>query len=245
MRIIVAAIHGILTGQTEASWPDRFDAWMFKRDRSVKVLKKEYRAGPFPKWNCLVKDPLLARGLANELELFLGSEPCDPGSVPSSEPAPALWLIGHSNGAVIALLAARQLIERGCRIEGLILTGGACNPDIERCGILDWQSRGMLKFAFAYSSREDEVLDGAEVAELSPGAGAFARLSHWLRGRLIAPYGCLGRTGWMLDGRALAATNSENSKIQTRWFAGGHSCYFNAQNCERTFEQFYSDLGAQ
>ena len=72
MKAIVAAIHGILTSQTDPSWPDRFDAWMLERDPEVKVLKKEYRAGPFPWWNCWVKDPLLARGLANELELFLG-----------------------------------------------------------------------------------------------------------------------------------------------------------------------------
>ena len=71
MKAIVAAIHGILTSQTDPSWPDRFDAWMLERDPEVKVLKKEYRAGPFPWWNCWVKDPLLARGLANEVELFL------------------------------------------------------------------------------------------------------------------------------------------------------------------------------
>ena len=70
MRTIIAAIHGVLTGQTDPSWPDKFDAWMLNRDPEVKVLKKEYRAGPFPRWNCWVKDPLLARSLANELELF-------------------------------------------------------------------------------------------------------------------------------------------------------------------------------
>src|SRR2546426_12153372 len=71
MRALVAAIHGILTNQTDPSWPDKLDAWMFDRDPEVKVLKKEYRAGPFPRWNCQVKDPLLAHSLANELELFL------------------------------------------------------------------------------------------------------------------------------------------------------------------------------
>src|SRR6266446_9107796 len=71
MKIIIAAIHGIMTNQTDPSWPDKFDAWMFQRDPEVKVLKKEYRAGPFPRWNCWVKDPLLAHSLANELELFL------------------------------------------------------------------------------------------------------------------------------------------------------------------------------
>jgi len=69
MKTIVVAIHGILTSQTDPSWPDRLDAWMYRRDANVKVLKKEYRAGPFPRWNCWFKDPLLGRGLANEIEL--------------------------------------------------------------------------------------------------------------------------------------------------------------------------------
>jgi len=71
MPTLLAAIHGILTSQTDPSWPDKLDAWMLRRDTSVKVLKKEYAAGPFPLWNCWVKDPRLARGLANEIELFL------------------------------------------------------------------------------------------------------------------------------------------------------------------------------
>src|ERR1051325_2551891 len=71
MRILVATLHGIMAEQTDPSWPDKFDAWMFERDPEVKTMKKEYRAGPFPRWNCWFKDPFLARSLANELELFL------------------------------------------------------------------------------------------------------------------------------------------------------------------------------
>src|SRR2546427_5225070 len=113
MKAIVAAIHGILTNQTDPSWPDQFDAWMFERDPEVKVLKKEYRAGPFPRWNCWVKDPLLARSLANELELFLQNS-----VTPSLHHSalPSAWLVAHSNGAVIALLTAKILIERGFKI---------------------------------------------------------------------------------------------------------------------------------
>src|SRR5256885_14349964 len=79
MPILLAAIHGILTRQTDPSWPDKLDVWMLERDPQIKVLKKEYVAGPFPRWNCWVKDPLLARGLANEIELFLNSGGQEPG----------------------------------------------------------------------------------------------------------------------------------------------------------------------
>src|SRR5436190_15230499 len=124
--LLLAAIHGILTRQTDPSWPDKLDAWMLERDPQIKVLKKEYVAGPFPRWNCWVKDPLLARSLANELELFLLAAPDTRHSTHS------LWFVAHSNGAVIALLAARRLISRGHRIGGVILTGAACEADIAR-----------------------------------------------------------------------------------------------------------------
>ncbi len=84
---LLAAIHGILTSQTDPSWPDKLDAWMYVRDPGVKVLKKEYRAGPFPRWNCWIKDPLLARSLANELELFLG-QAVPPADSPDGSVAP-------------------------------------------------------------------------------------------------------------------------------------------------------------
>src|SRR2546425_3792626 len=132
MPILLAAIHGILTRQTDPSWPDKLDAWMAGRDPQVKVLKKEYAAGPFPRWNCWVKDPLLARGLANELELFLS-----PSTLDTQHSSPSVWFVAHSNGAVIALLAARRLIARGHRIGGLILTGAACEADVEKNGGLE------------------------------------------------------------------------------------------------------------
>src|SRR5436309_8737151 len=144
MSTIVAALHGIMTGQTDPSWPDKFDAWMFKRDPGVKVLKKEYRAGPFPRWNCWVKDPLLARSLANEIELFQrGQRPEVRDQMPdfgalTSSTLPPIWLVAHSNGAVIALLASKRLIERGYRIGGLILIGAACEADIQTNGIFPW-----------------------------------------------------------------------------------------------------------
>src|SRR5439155_22008598 len=109
MKAIVVPIHGIRTDQIPASWPDHMDAWMFDRDPEVKVLKKEYRAAALPHWNCWVKDPLLARSLANELELFIGPPP----SFHHPSPPPPIWFVAHSNGAVIALLATKRLIERG------------------------------------------------------------------------------------------------------------------------------------
>jgi len=284
MKTIIAAIHGILTSETDASWPDQFDAWMFERDPEVKVLKKEYRAGPFPHWNCWVRDPLLARSLANELELFLHPSHSNASTVPrfhdfTTPPSPAstvprlhdsthvpshacpstfnhqlstrsLWLVAHSNGAVIALLTAKSLIARGHRIAGLILTGAACDADIDRNGVLEWQCRGMLGSAISYSSAEDQVLAGA--AEARPqdyrttGRRDWSLFRSWLWGKCLWPYGCLGRTGWMLDGRPLHADSPSwaprPSALFTRWFSGGHGGCFAKATIARTFEQIYRDI---
>src|SRR5436853_260262 len=132
MRTLLVAIHGIMTNQTYASWPDKLDPWMFARDPSVKVLKKEYRAGPFPRWNCLVLD---------------------------GDPAHEQLTNHHS---------------------------------------------------------------------------PFTRLREWLWGKLMSPYGCLGRTGWLLKSKPL---KPEFAELFTRWYRGGHSTYFKPKNISRTFEQ--------
>src|SRR5262249_11430252 len=158
----------------------------------------------FPRWNCWVKDPLLARSLANEIQLFLPSS--NAPALKSSE-APAVWMVAHSNGAVIALLATGLLIERGYAIEGLILTGAACESDIEGSGILDWQSRGMLGVAIAYSSRDDQVLEELTSETSSIVTNRFSRMGRLLWRKLIWPYGSLGRTGWTLEGKPLFRDN--------------------------------------
>jgi pimeloyl-ACP methyl ester carboxylesterase len=254
MQTLIVAIHGILTSQTDPSWPDKFDAWMYRRDPRVRVLKKEYVAGPFPRWNCWVKDPLLARGLANEIELFL-----DP--VTPAQASPPIWLVAHSNGAVIALLTLKRLIARGRRIGGVIFTGAACEADIEKNGVLEWQRDGMLAAAISYSSRDDQVLAGDPRFALPPASRLrdllFRCLCAWLWGKLMWPYGCLGRTGWLRagkpcppespdpepsDGETTTARPIPSERLFTRWYAGGHCAYFRSENITATFEQIYRDI---
>jgi hypothetical protein len=130
----------------------------------------------------------------------------------------------------------------------LILTGAACEADIDRNGMLEWQCRGMLGSAIAYSSADDQVLAGA--AETKPqdhgttGRRDWLRFRSWLWGKCIWPYGCLGRTGWLRDGRPLHSASSapRPSALFTRWFSGGHSGYFARATMERTFGQIYGDI---
>jgi pimeloyl-ACP methyl ester carboxylesterase len=257
MKTIVAALHGILTNQTDPSWPDKLDAWLFHHDPDIKVLKKEYSAGPFPLWNCLIKDPQLARALANELELLLQQSPNDQ----QEQEPPALWFVAHSNGAVIALLTARLLIEKGYRITGLILTGAALEADIHKNEIYEWYCEDDIGAAIAYSSLDDLVLNGAPAAVPWPVEAAsmpssflprlgpwsvvlWSKLRDWFWGKLMWPYGCLGRTGWLCQGQAVQSKQGSPSfnQIFTRWYAGGHSTYFTPGNIESTFEQFHTDI---
>ena len=293
MRTILVAIHGIMTNQTDASWPDKLDAEMYHRDPEVKVIKKEYRAGPFPRWNCLVKDPALARSLANELELFLVQSSkfkVQGSTVPLGSPSPggegrgegeslchtldfrlqtldlspALWFVAHSNGAVIALLTAKILIDRGYKIAGLILTGAACEADLAKNGIANWlrprpasdpqlstlNHQPSLGAAIAYCSHDDAVLAGdpRAVRTHSTASQIFQKLRAFLWGRLIAPYGCLGRTGWLSGGKPIQGSrfkvqgSTVFGRLLTRWYKGGHSTYFTPENIDRTFDQIYHDI---
>jgi pimeloyl-ACP methyl ester carboxylesterase len=270
---LLIALHGIMTNQTTASWPDKLDAWMFENAPEVKVLKKEYAAGPFPLWNCCIKDPRLAESLTNEIELFLtvtptGGEAAKKLTTNDQQLKTNIWLVGHSNGAVIALLTCKRLIERGYQVAGLILTGAACEADLQKNRILDWLTSGSLRCAVAFCSHDDQVLDGdphvspslSSVASREGGCShddevldgdagprsnaprsTLTRFREFIWGKLMFPYGCLGRTGWLLDGEPLTAgvTTMELGlrTILTRWVPGGHSTYFSPQNIENTFNQ--------
>jgi hypothetical protein len=222
--MIIVAIHGILSGQTDPSWPDHFDAWVHRRGPagSARVLKKEYVAGPFPRWNHLVLNPRLAAGLANELILLAGN---------SSEP---IWFLAHSNGANIALLTAGRLIARGTQVAGLLLTGAACPADIERNRVRRWLAGGQLRRAIAFCSREDRVLPGVR-----PGAGVLSRCASLLWSGLAWPYGALGRTGWILDGQPVA---DPSDRLVVRWYPGGHCRYFAPPQREATFSDVWKEV---
>jgi len=252
MQAIVIAIHGILTGQTEPSWPDKLDAWLFRRDPQIKVLKKEYTAGPFPRLNCWLKNPRLAEAVANEVLLLAATQleqSPPPGAGSPGQPFPPIWLIAHSNGAHIALLITRKLIASGCWIGGIILTGAACEADVERNAVLPWLLANQLGVALAYCSAEDQVLPWANTSTPDARNRNFAVcLCHRAWSLLAWPYGSLGRTGWLFRGapvkpaQTIPELGDMGSRLLTRWQAGGHSTWFTPENIERTFEQFYADV---
>ena len=68
------------------------------------------------------------------------------------------------------------------------------------------------------------------------------RVRQWCWGKLMWPYGCLGRTGWLGERLMDEELRVERSTIRTRWFRGGHGCYFAPGQIEQTFEQMYEDI---
>jgi pimeloyl-ACP methyl ester carboxylesterase len=225
--IIIAAIHGIMTRQTDASWPDLFQGWMVDRDASVVVLKKEYSAGPWPRLNW-VKNRRIARGLVEEIKAL------------RQRPTDRLAIVGHSNGCVIALMALRMLEREAIGVETLILTGAACESDVRKSGVLRMTELGFpLRRAISYSSANDLVVDHGH-HPLRGGQSAARRTLHVVRDTLWRwaswPYGDLGRAGWQLGGREY-----RSASVFTRWFKLGHSGYFapGSRNC--IFESIYQD----
>jgi hypothetical protein len=215
---------------------------MARRDPQIRVLKKEYRAGPFPRWNNWVKDPLLARQVVAEISAF---------RVPGSA-FPPLWFVSHSNGAVIALLAIRRLAELGVPVAGAIFTGAAIEADVERNGLLDLttdypktcsEQGGLpglrrppdLGCAICWSSRGDTVTDVTP----EPGESWLKRMRDWIWGRLAWPYGSLGATGWLKDGQPY-----EGRQFVTRWCPSswGHGGYWTPERRPESFEQIRKTL---
>lgn len=233
VKVIVAAIHGILTGQTDASWPDKLVAWAAVHAPDWLVVKKEYSAGPSPRWNNFVRNPRLAKSLVNEILEIV--EAYWPGRTGYAE-LPPIWFIAHSNGAQIAMRAVKLLIDRGFKVAGVILTGAASESDLFRSLIWDWVYRvNRLQKAIAYSSEQDRTVSG------DPRADTFwlLKVRDWVWGKLIWPWGSLGRTGWTNEGR-----HFQGIRVITRWFQGGHSCYFTPKQINSTFETFLQDIKA-
>lgn len=221
MRPLIIAINGILTRQTVAAWPDRFDAWCERERVEAKVLKKEYIAGPFPLWNTLVRNWLIARGLAAEIELFCDQHPA------SSTQHLDLHFIAHSNGTDVALKTIRLLADRGIPTATFIAIGSVLKSDIVRSRVLDLLHEGDLGRAVAYSSPNDLAI-------------------KW--GRWSLGYGGLGREGWKCWDTVLPSVKGDEAlsldigNIYTRWFRGGHGSYF-TENPERTFALIRKDCG--
>lgn len=232
MKPLVVAIHGILTGRTVASWPDRFAEWCEQHGVDARIERKEYFAGPFPTWNVLVKNRILAKGLAAEVELW-GAEDRRPDAhgmtdidqALSSAPKIArrrICFVAHSNGTDIALKAVKRLAARGIATDTIILVGSVVQPDVARNGIRELLVTKMLRRAVAYWSPSDSAI------------GIAGRLP-W------CAYKDLGKRGWMWRG-AQAGQLYDMGLYSLEFTAYDHGTYFDSTHSDSTFSYFRKDL---
>jgi pimeloyl-ACP methyl ester carboxylesterase len=175
-RIVIAASHGVLTGLTNPSWNIAFKRFvdthpMPEVAERVCVQTQRYASGALPPLNYFLRNPFLARSLANELEPY-AEEGCE------------IAFVGHSNGTDINLRAAKILAGRGYHIRSMVLIGSVVHEDVDHSGISwmitnDILGRPGLGRAFAYCSKADYIV----------------------RSRIIWPYQNLGSTGFQRYGR--------------------------------------------
>jgi hypothetical protein len=230
-RPIIAAVHGILTRQAVASWPDLLHAWCRGQGIAADVIKKEYVALPLPSFNVFAKNRLLARGLAAEIEAMVRLDP--------EELISPIHFISHSNGTDIVLKAIKRLAKRGIRTESAVFIGSVLRSDIQRNGVAKLIGEGMLGRAFAYCSRSDMAL-------------AVPRLLPW------CAYGHLGISGWTLAGQELPKLDGRDSSVMglrlqdaqpdvvTRRFDRyGHGDYFAGELIHATFRRALADMSLQ
>lgn len=227
---IIIGINGIMTRQSVASWPDHFDAWCEREGVAAKVLKKEYLAVLLPPplvnasilFNIWIRNRILARGIADEIELLCGDTERD------------IHFVAHSNGTDIALKAARILAARERPVKTLIVVGSVLRPDIRRNGVLDLMRAEDLERAICYCSRSDGAL---RFGRHTFGYSELGRRGWLLDGKPVNEV--------VADAPSLHTHDDEIAGCcwSRRFDEYGHGTYFDQDHREQTFALIRKDLG--
>lgn len=171
---LVGLFHGILTRQSSRTWPAFGTGYLGQLFPQVETICSTYFAWPLPRIEAL-RNRARSRALVEKIwAKRSGAERCGEGVVVS--------IVSHSNGAVLALQVARELIRRGVAIRSLVLIAPALRTGPASEEILNWIARGMLDRAVLVRPTRD-ILIGAI------GANWRTRLFSW-------PWGSLGHDGW-------------------------------------------------
>jgi Thioesterase domain len=175
---LVGQFHGILTRKSNPSWPQYGDAFFANRFPKVRTVNSRYYQLPFPRV-AAVKNSQRSRDLTRQIDTaarLLAEQ---------AQEQPAISLVSHSNGAVLAMQVARSLIERGRPLQSLVLIAPATPTRSTSREVADWLSRGMLDYALLVRPSSDLVIG-------TIGANWQTRLLAW-------PWGALGHDGWAAE----------------------------------------------
>lgn len=163
---VLVAYHGILTGLTDASWPEKFQSWLISRSEKIPImLIEQYYAAPLP-WVNWFKNRKHGKALAKWVEQLYRENPNVVG----------IDMVGHSNGCCILLDAIKRLDKKGIPVDRVVFIGAAIDERPSQNGLWEVASFGQLLKAVAYWSPVDKVI-------------GLPWILKW-------PYGSLGRKGW-------------------------------------------------
>jgi len=224
---LIIAIHGILTRQTQANWPHVFQAWCARHQVNATVLTKEYEAGPIPLFNVHFQNRWLAKGLADEIELFF-----------DDRRFPNIFFIAHSNGTDVALKTIQLLAARGIPTRAFIAVGSVLKSDIDSNGVQELVLAADLDRAISYSSNNDLAI---KWGQHSLGYGGLGRTGWTREGNPLHSVTTFGDRAIPAGDASLQV--SELNIFTRRFDAFGHGDYFSTPNIDAIFASFRKDCG--
>lgn len=172
--MVVGLFHGILTGSSSPTWPTFGTGWFGERFPRVATVCSAYFALPLPRIEAL-RNRGRSRALIREILVECGCQ----------GPATPISLVSHSNGAVLALQVARELIARGIPIRAMVLIAPALRTGPASREIAGWLGSGMLDYALLVRPTRDLLIK-------TIGANWRTKLFSW-------PWGSLGSDGWDVE----------------------------------------------
>lgn len=212
MKTVILFDHGINTkrgrGPTIAERFETFVAFR-RKNRNTVVITDQYAAGPFPRFNMLIRNQWLARARFGILKYWH-----------ERDPATRFCLIGHSNGCDIARRIAILAEAEGIAINTIIFVAAPLKPSIEAMRLDSGAGRGLVVSNWVMTA--DEVLHAPQ-AKL----GALIR---W-------PYSNVGKIGLIDAEENVVGYGSPQpeTRIYNRIFPWAHSEAFSNRNHEKTF----------
>jgi hypothetical protein len=175
--MVVGQFHGILTGRSDRTWPNYGTSFFAHYYPGVRTLNSEYFALPLPRIEALRNRGRSRRLAAELIDLWCTVESeVEPGTkIPIS-------LVSHSNGAVLTMQVAREIIAAGMPIEAIVMMAPALRTTAASREIADWLTRGMLDYALLVQPTRDVLIS-------TIGRNWRTKLYAW-------PWGSLGSDGW-------------------------------------------------
>lgn len=224
---VVVAIHGILTGRSNPTWPERLEQYLTTHRPDTVVLTDQYEAGPFPRLNWFLGNPKRGRATTALVRDWIAT-----GTVRS------LSFVAHSNGCDIARRAILELAETaGPGVAAAIFISPPLPASMEGMDLEAEIATGHLKRLLVYAASEDSVL--APPVNWKRPWTLLGNIARW-------PYGNAGRIGLPEHEMLAGFEGRPTGRVATRMFRGwGHGDFFPRSNYLRNrdvFAQIETDL---